>query len=73
MASRIPISTRCDPEVWDRARATVAGMLRHDPRFSLAELIEHALEAEAARLEEQFNGGERWSAPGALPRGRRLD
>lgn len=72
-STRVPVSTRCDQQVWDRARAAVAGMLRHDPRYSLADLVEAALVAEIDRLEAEYNEGAAFGPAGPLPRGRRLD
>lgn len=69
---RIPVSTRCREDIWEAARAAAQGMQRHDPTFSLARLVEAAVAAEAARLAEEFNGGEPWPLSNGLRRGRRL-
>lgn len=71
--SRERFSTQVSPNVADRARATVAGMLAVDPDFSLAQLVEQALASEIARLEREHHGGRPW--PGVARRlrpGRRV-
>ncbi len=71
--AREPVSTRCDPVVWDEGRAAVQGMLAHDSHYSMAQLVEDAIRREVARLAEEFNGGEPWAPAGALRRGRRIE
>lgn len=71
-AKRIPVSTRCDPEVWDAARAATAGMMRINPGYSLSQLVEDALRHEVIRLSTEHHGGEPWPAAEALRRGRRI-
>ncbi len=67
------MSSRIDSGVWQAARATVTGMLAHDPSYSLASLLEDALIAEIDRLEREHHGGEPWPDPPSpsLRRGRR--
>lgn len=72
-AGRIPVSTRCDPAVWDQARAAVQGMLAYDPHYSMAQLVEDALGREVTRLAQEFNDGEPWGEVAALRRGRRIE
>lgn len=69
--ARRPVSGRCDPEVWEAARAASQGMLDHDPSYSLAQLLEDALLAETRRLERAFNGGRRWPLVVEVRPGRR--
>lgn len=71
--SRVPVSTRCDPEVWAAARAAAQGMLAHDPQYSLAQLVEDALRREVDRLTQAHHNGRPWSPAPSLRRGRRLD
>lgn len=71
-ARRVPVSTRCDPAVWEAARAAAAGMMRVDPGYSLSQLVEDALRREVARLSDEHHEGEPWPAPEALRRGRRI-
>lgn len=71
MTGRIPVSGRCDAQVWERARATAQGMLAHDPTYTVARLLEDALAAEASRLEDAYNQGRPWPTPQNLRQGRR--
>lgn len=68
---REPLSTRCDSGVQQAARDTVAGMLAHDPSFSMTTLVEQALIAEVERLSIEHNGGQPWPRSAGLRRGRR--
>lgn len=69
---RIPVSTRCDVEVWERARAAVVGMQYLDPSYSLTRLVEDALTAEVTRLAHEHREGEPWPQVEQLRRGRRF-
>ncbi|MDN5803886.1 MAG: hypothetical protein L0H26_04745 [Microlunatus sp.] len=72
-AAREAVSTRCDPVVWNEGRAAAQGMLAHDPRYSMAQLVEDAIRREVSRLAEEFNDGRPWEPTGALRRGRRIE
>ena len=67
---RVAVSTRCDRDIWQRARAVAIGQMTHDPRFTLSDLIERALEQECDRL-EAAHGGPFPAVDGDLRRGRR--
>lgn len=69
--SRRPVSSRCDPAVWDAARAASQGMLAHDPTYSLSQLLEDALTAEIVRLEQEYNDGAAWPDVATVRPGRR--
>lgn len=73
MTSRIrrPVSARCDPQIWDAARATVQGMTAVDPGYTLSDLLERALTTEVQRLQVEHHGGAEWPAARTLRRGRR--
>lgn len=71
-ASRRPVSSRCDPEIWDAARAASQGMLAHDPNYSLSQLLEDALLAEVDRLSREHNEGRRWPLVDRVRPGRRV-
>lgn len=68
---RVSVSTRCNEEVWNRARAVAVGMVSEDPRFTLSDLIEQALVRECDRLEAE-HGGPWPEVSGDLRRGRRI-
>lgn len=72
-AARDPVSTRCDPVVWDEGRAAAKGMLAHNPQFSMAQLVEDAIRREVVRLAAEFNDGQPWAPAAALRRGRRIE
>ena len=69
---RIPVSTRCDEEVWQQARAAAVGMQYLDPSYSLTRLVEDALTAEVERLAAEHRAGEPWPEVEQLRRGRRV-
>jgi hypothetical protein len=70
---RVPVSTRCDEDIWAEARATTRGMMAIDPSYSLADLVEQAIAREVRRLQEEYNHGKAWpSATKPLRRGRRV-
>lgn len=69
--TRRPVSARCDPQVWDAARAAAQGMTEVDPGYTLSDLLERALTAEVRRLEIEHHGGAEWPAAHSLRRGRR--
>ena len=71
MSARRAISARCDPEVWDAARAAAQGMAEHDPAYTLSDLLERALAVEVRRLEVEHHGGTEWPPAHTLRRGRR--
>jgi Centromere-binding protein ParB C-terminal len=62
---RTGFSSQVSPATQARVRATVRGMARETGAdVSLAQLVEDALDAWCAHLEEQYNGGQRWPTSG---------
>lgn len=70
-STRRPVSARCDPEVWEAARAAVQGMATFDPGYTMSDLLEDALTTEVRRLEVEHHGGVQWPPAYTLRRGRR--
>lgn len=72
-ASRIPVASQCDPEVWNSVKATVRGMMTTvDPDYTLAQFVEDALAEQVRRLQREYHGDRPWPEAGDLRRGRRV-
>lgn len=64
---RVPVSMRCDEAVWNQARSAARDMLRVDPGYTLAQLVEDAIRHELDRLAREHRGGVPWPATGDVP------
>lgn len=63
-----PFSTQVDADVQARVRATVVGVQRLDPAFTLAQFTQDALTAHCSHLEDLHNGGSSWPHDAGTPR-----
>lgn len=71
---RRPITVQCDEQLWAQAKGTVRGIQTAiDLDYSIADVVEAAVIAEAARLQNLHNDGEPWPPlRGQLRRGRKI-
>lgn len=71
---RRPITVQCDEQLWAQAKGTARGIQEAiDLDYSIADIVESALIAEAGRLQDLHNEGESWPPVGGpLRPGRRI-
>lgn len=65
-------STQIPSDLSERVRATVAGMQRLQPEYTLSAFAAEALEKHARDLEDEWNDGRHWPLVRRLRRGSRL-
>lgn len=60
MTARVVFSTRIDEDVLVRTRGAVLGMSRLEPGWTMARIVEEALDAYLTQLQDQHNEGQPW-------------